>query len=156
MKLKIFRRAIIIICSVLLIPLIVSSIPSGKYFDGHWEEEMTSKNGKIMEVNKKWKIDNATIVIQSVIINDEHAYIRSRCISFEPGWNFPLDSIKIYDDNGKRYMNVASEGKGRLWGGEEITEYEKIPKDCKEIILKLQCYDRTAEMKIPCKRGGKL
>lgn len=153
---KILRRTIIIICSILLIPLIISSVPSTKYFGSTWKKQMTSDNAKVIEVNKRWKIDNASIIIQRVIITDKHAYIRSRCISFDPGWSFPLDSIEMYDDNGKRYMNVGSEGKGKPWGGEEITEYEKIPKDCKEITLKLQCYDRKRELKIPCKRGGNI
>lgn len=153
---KILRRAIIIICSILLIPLIITSIPSGKYFDSYWKKWITGENAKVIEVNKKWKIDNASIIIQRVILTDKHAYIRARCVSFEPGWSFPLESIKLYDDNGKVYRMVGSEGKGKLWGGEEITEYEKIPKDCSEITLRLQCYDRKAELKIPCKRGGNI
>lgn len=155
-KLKILRRAIIIICCVLLIPLIMASAPSTKYFDNTWKKQMTSDNAKIIEVNKKWKIDNASIIIQRVILTDKHAYIRAKYVSLEIGWSFDLGSIEIYDDNGKRYMNVASEDKGKLWGEEGITEYEKIPKDCKEITLKLQYYDRKAELKIPCKRGGNI
>lgn len=153
---KVFRRSIIIICSVLLIPIIVSSIPSGKYFDSYWKKEMTSNNAKVIEVNKSWKIDNASIIIQSVILNDKYAYIRSRYVSFERGWSFPLQAIEIYDDKGKKYMNVGSVGEGKLWGEEGMAKYEKIPKDCKEIILKLKYYDRKVEMKIPCKRGGNI
>ncbi|MFL0251060.1 hypothetical protein ACJDT4_11555 [Clostridium neuense] len=153
---KILRRAIIIICSVLLIPLIMSSIPSAKYFDSTWKREMTADNAKVIEVNKKWKIDNAYIIIQRVILTDKHVYIRSRYVSFEQGWSFPLETIEIYDDKGKKYMHVASTGEGKLWGEEEMAEYEKVPKNCREIVLKLQHYDRKAELKIPCKRGGNI
>lgn len=155
-KLKILRRAIIIICSILLIPLIMSSIPSVKYFDSTWKKQMISDNAKVIEVNKKWKIDNASIIIQSVILTDKHVYIRSRYVSFEQGWSFPLEAIEIYDDKGKKYMNVGSTDEGKLWGEEGMAEYEKIPKTCKEITLKLQYYDRKAELKIPCKRGGNI
>lgn len=117
---------------------------------------MTSNNAKVIEVNKKLKIDNASIIIQRVALTDKHTYIRSRYVSFEQGWSFPLEVIEIYDDKGKRYISTASTGEGKLWGEEGIAEYEKIPKDCKEIILKLQYYDRKAELKIPCKRGGNI
>ncbi|WP_234117276.1 DUF5643 domain-containing protein [Clostridium hydrogenum] len=151
---KKFRRTIIIICSILLIPIILTSIPSGKYLNSYWKKIMIGENAKVIEVNKKWKIDNASIIIQRVIITDKHVYIRARYVSLEIGWSFDFGSIEMYDDKGKRYFNSTGEGRGKLWGGEEITQYEKVPKDCKEITLRLQCYDRKAELKIPCK-GGK-
>lgn len=154
-KVKVFRRVIITICIILLIPLLISSIPEGKYFNNELKGKVKSGAAQVIEVNKKWKIDDDTIIIQRIINTDKNTYVRVRYVQDQPGWSFPLETIELYDDRGKKHMGSGEEI-GKLWGEEGIIEYDRTSADCKEITLKLQRYDRKMELKIPYARSGKL
>lgn len=154
-NLKIFRRAIIVICSILLIPLLISSIPEGKYFNKDLQDKVKSSDAKVIEVNKEWKIDNDTIIIQRIITTDKNTYIRIRYVQSQIGWSFPFSAIELYDDKGKKNIS-GGEAKGKLWGEDGINVYDRLNDNCKEITLKLQWYDRKMELKIPYAGSGNI
>lgn len=149
---KVLRRVIIVICIILLIPLLIISVPEEKYFYNDLKDKVKIGTAQVIEVNKKWKIDDSTIIIQRIISTNKNVYVRFRYVENKSGWSFPSNSIELYDDKGKKYM-VAGEDIGKLWGEEGINEYDRPSADCKEIILKLQLYDRKMEFKIPYGRS---
>lgn len=152
---KAFRRTVIVICAILLIPLIFCSISEGKYFYKELKAKVDNGIARVIEVNKKLKIDDDAIIIQRIIITDKNTYVRVRYVQSQPGWSFPLSSIVLYDNKGK-VDYYAGEGSGRLWGEEGINEYNQIGNDCKKIIIKLQWYDRKQELDIPYEGSGSI
>lgn len=151
--LKAFRRSVIIICTILLIPLIFCSIPEGKYFNKELNAKVNSGAAKVIEVNKKLKLDNDTIIIQRIIITDKNTYVRMRYVQSQMGWSFPFSAIELYDDKGK-VDYYGGEDAGKLWGEEGIDKYNQISNDCKKITIKLQWYDRKQELVIPYEGSG--
>jgi hypothetical protein len=150
--LKSLRRSIIVICTILLIPLVFTSFPKGKYFND--ELKALVKNGKaeVIEVNKKIYIDKDTIYIERIINTDTQTILRYKIVE-EPGWSFPNNSIVLYDDAGKKYQGGGASS-GKFWGEEGIIDYEKISKASKKITIRLEWYDRVGEVIIPINKGG--
>lgn len=148
LKLKVFRRAIIIICSILLIILLIMSIPEGKYINKDLQGKVNNGAAKVIEVNKEWDIDNDKVIIQRIIITDKNTYLRIRYIQRQTGWSFPFSSIELYDNKGRKNV-ISGESIGKLWGEEGVNEYERVSDNSKELTLKLQLYDRNRELKIP-------
>lgn len=152
---KVLRRFIIIMCIILLIPLLIASIPEGKYFNKELQGKVKTGVAQVIEVNKKWKIDDDTIIIQRIIITDKNTYLRVSYVRNENGWSFPLESIELYDN--KQKINISSDEEiGKLWGEDGLNEYERLSAGCKEITLKLQWYDRKMEFKIPYAGSGNI
>lgn len=152
--LKRVRKAIIIICTILLIPIILTSIPSGKYLDNaELKDKIKKGTAYDIEVNKSLKIDNAVLTIQRITFTNENTYLRYNYKHKKIGGNFYFQSIELYDDNGNKYISHGGESKGKLFGQDDLISYNFINSNSKEITLKLQLYDRNFEMKIPCSRS---
>ncbi|MBK1812329.1 hypothetical protein JHL18_17025 [Clostridium sp. YIM B02505] len=109
---------------------------------------MNQKKAQVIEVNKDMKIDNDTISIKRIINTDDKAYIISTYKPSELGWTFSTSAIEIYDDKGRQYKYRGGEDKGKIWGQDQLTEFDRIDKETKAITLKLDWYDRKAEMTI--------
>ncbi|WP_406770515.1 hypothetical protein [Candidatus Clostridium stratigraminis] len=150
--LKSLRRGIMVICSLLLIPLIITGFPKGKYFND--ELKTLVKNGKaeVIEVNKKIPIDNDTIYIERIINTDTQTILRYKIVE-EPGWSFPSNVLLLYADAGNKHQGGGSSS-GKFWGEDGIINYERISKATKEITIRLEWYDRVGEVVIPVDKGG--
>lgn len=149
---KVLRRSIIVICSVLLIPLVFTSFPNGKYFNDELKTLVKSGKAEVIEVNKKIPIDNDTIYIERIINTDTQTILRYKIVE-EPGWSFPSNVLLLYDDAGKKHQGGGASS-GRFWGEDGIINYERISKASKEITIRLEWYDRVGEVVIPIDKGG--
>ncbi|GFZ30285.1 hypothetical protein CSC2_08110 [Clostridium zeae] len=109
---------------------------------------MSQKKAQVIEVNKDMKIDKDTISIKRIINTDDKTYIRFTYKILEQGWSFPTSAINLYDDKGRQYKYKGGEAIGKIWGQDVLIEVEKIDEDAKSITLKLNWYDRKAEMTI--------
>ncbi|GFP76563.1 DUF5643 domain-containing protein [Clostridium fungisolvens] len=143
------KNPITIICLIIIIIGIFTNLPESKYYDKELKELVNQKKAQVIEVNKDMKIDNDTVSIKRIINTDDKTYIRSIYRTSEPGWSFSTTNvINIFDDKGKKYQYRGGENKGKIWGQDELMEVERIDEDAKYLILKLDWYDRKAEMTI--------
>lgn len=148
--LKLLRRSIIVICLILLIPLIVSFF-SRFFYREYYSKDLKQlvKDGKadVIEVNKKIKIDNDTIQIQKIVNTNDSTNLIYRT-NESPGWSFSNSALVLYDEKGKKQKN-SSEGSMSILGAYGIISYDKIDKDSKKLIVKLEWYDRTGQLVVP-------
>ena len=148
------RRAIIVICLLILAIGGFYSIPKGKYFDDSIEELINNKKAEVIEVHKKMKIDEDSFIVKRIINAEDSTYIRYSLIRLEGGWSFPGTSIEVTDNNGKEYFNHGESSSGKLWGQEGLIRIDKIDEGAKYIIVKFNCYDRKSEVKISLLEDG--
>lgn len=159
---KVLRRSIIAICIFLLLPvlfnlfsLLYNRLSTGKYYTIELKNEVKSGAAQVIEVNKKMKIDNDTLIVRRIINTDKNTYVILSYIPRNSGWSFPFNTIKLYDDQG--IVNVSGAGgQGGFFREDFLTKYDRVNTDCKEITLKYEWYDRNVELKIPCRRSGKI
>lgn len=152
---KSLRRSIIVICLILLSTIILptfSGLENGKYYST--ELKTLVKNGKadVIEVNKKINIDSDTIYIERIINTDKETNLRYKIME-KPGWSFSNSALALYDEKGKKQMK-GSLSSGMFWGEDGIISYDRVDKDSKKIIIKLEWYDRTGEVIVPIAKGG--
>lgn len=148
------RRTIIVICLIVLAITGFLSIPSGKYYNAGVKKLVKENEAEVIEVGKSMKIDNDKIFINRIINTEDETYIRYKFIRFEQGWSFPEGDIKVFDDKLQEYLYHGSQSSGKLWGQEGIFRVDRIPDDVQYITLKLDRYDRKAEMKISLVEEG--
>ncbi|GKU24170.1 hypothetical protein CFB3_23820 [Clostridium folliculivorans] len=134
---------------IIIIIGIFTNLPESKYYDKELKELINQKKAQVIEVNKDMKIDKATISIKRIINTKDKTYIRSTYKASELGWSFSTTNvIKVFDDKGKQYQYRGGENIGKIWGQDELMEVERINEDAKYLTLKLEWYDRKAEMRI--------
>ncbi|QZY54165.1 hypothetical protein [Crassaminicella profunda] len=156
---KVLRRIIIIICLVILIPEIIHSLPKDKYLDDNKIKRAIEKGeAEVIELNIKDKIDNDIFTAERLIIGKEESYLIYSLRKSEVGWSFPAP-IQIYDEKNKNYQCTQGFSRGKLYlsinrryGDEGVLRFDKIEKDVKMLILKLEWYDRKMEIEIPLKK----
>lgn len=151
---RLMRRSIIVICSILIIPLIIlalASFPKGKYFNSNLK--VLVKNGKadVIEVNKKIKIDKDTIYIERIINTDTETNLIYKVIEV-PGWSFSESALVLYDEKGKKNQK-GGESIGKIWGQDGIIIYDRINKNSKKITISLEWFDRRGKVVIPIGKG---
>lgn len=152
---KSLRRSIIVICLILLIPIILpnfSGLKNGKYYSDELKTLVKDGKADVFEVNKKIKIGGDTIYIERIINTDKETNLRYKIIE-KPGWSFSNSALALYDDKGKKQQR-GGELHGTPLGENGIIVYDRVDKDSKKIIIKLEWYDRAGEVVIPIAKGG--
>jgi hypothetical protein len=132
--------------------MLTGSIPEGKYYDKTLEAKVENGSVDVVEINKEMKIDNDTIFIQRLIIDEGNIYLRYSTEE-EKGWSFSDSALALYDDKGNYLSSSGGGSSEKSWGRDGLIEFEKAEGNCKELTLKLEWYDRQGELKIPLKEG---
>lgn len=146
------RRAIIVICLIILTVRGLNSLANGKYYDENINEMVNGKEYQVIEVGKDMKLDNDTILITRIINTEDKTYIRYSVKAMEKGWSFSESAIKVFDDREHQYeySGAGSDGK------DGFIKFDRINEDANYITVKIDWYDRKNEMKISLMEEGEV
>lgn len=154
-KIKFLRRSIIIICAILLIISNINIFPESKYYYDEIKNQVSAKKAEDIEINKSMTIDKDKIIIERIIIAKDAVYLRYSTRMNGLGWSFcDGNAIKMYDDKQHLYICTGGGTSGKIWGQDGVIEFEKLDKDARYIVLKLDWYDRKDEIKVPLNMEG--
>lgn len=124
------------------------SFPESKYYNRDIKALVKAGEAQVIEVGQEMKIDKDTINIKRIINTQDKTYIRYNLVRLESGWSFSESALKIFDDKGNEYISMSGGWSGKLWGQDGLIQIDRISKDSKYIIIKIDWYDRQNELKI--------
>jgi hypothetical protein len=150
------RRAIIVICVLLLGVKVFQNLPESKYYFEDLKTLVDTKKAQVIEVGKGMKIDKDTVFIKRIINTQDNTCIRYTFIRLEQGWSFPDSTIKMFDDKGRQYLYDSAGSSGKMWGQDGLIMFDRLNDDVKYITLKIDCYDIKSELKISLGKEGKI
>lgn len=110
-----------------------------------------------INVNKKARIDDRTVVIKEVAVDySNRIFIRYNdyCKPFSNEW--PMDDFKVYDDKGNQYFEGGRKSKEGIFGRRYFRYFINFDNTATKIILDYDYFNRRMRFEIPVKEGGNI
>ncbi|OAB37042.1 hypothetical protein PMSD_09565 [Paenibacillus macquariensis subsp. defensor] len=145
----VFRRLIIVIFGILLIPQAMNLIPSD-YGDKAIIKDL-QEDGPVTTyvIDKKMDMDGDVFTVEDIYITPKQVVLQYSIKKQDRnGWSFPNTALTLIDSNGEELISHGGGSSVRAWGENGIMFFDKMKDPNGDLIIKYKWYDREALLNI--------
>ncbi len=129
----------------------ISSSISNAYGNNNIEGKIYSGDLKLINCNKKTKVDAALLYVKNIVIDKDSFYINYKTLNPSLVKNFNFKDIMVLNSEGIEYEHMESFSSKSSFMENYCQRYYGKITDLKEICIKYNLYNREFYFKIPLK-----
>lgn len=152
---NIFRKFLILIVIYFFCITCISNSISNAYGNNNIEGKIYSGDLKLINCNKKTKVDATLLYVKNIIIDKDSFYINYKTLNPSLMKSFNFKNIMVLNSEGTEYEHMESYSSKASFTENFCQKYYGKIADLKEIYLKYNLYNREFYFKIPLKEEDK-